>query len=48
MIPHTNIIAWTNAVPWATMDVFNRLIAQIPGASWVNTDEKLVQFGLVT
>ena len=29
MIPHTNIIAWTNVVPW------------------VNTDEKLTQFGLV-
>ena len=30
MIPHTNIIAWSNIAPWA------------------NTDETLVQFGLVT
>ena len=36
------------AINAAFMDVFNGLIAQIPGAPWAKTDEKLAQFGLVT
>jgi len=41
--------ALTNeAVKAAFMDVFNRLVAQIAGAPWAKTDEKLAQYGLVS
>ena len=36
------------AINAAFMDVFNGVIAQIPGAPWANTDETFAQFGLVT
>ena len=36
------------AINTAFMDVFDGLIAQIPGAPWEKNDEKLTQFGLVT